>query len=132
MSINDWEDDDWETNDVPDLLVSLQNKEDELKKLAERRMVEDADLELSEDLFSENKKSVLNDFPKEQLTKEKEKEKKPSFKNKKNIELQDKQKEKAQQKRLKKQQAQQHKELYGDAELDEYDELYGDIEELYC
>jgi len=52
----DWEGD-WE-NTEPDLLVSIKNKERELKLLEERRMMEDIELALTEELFNPEQENI--------------------------------------------------------------------------
>ena len=134
----DWEDD-WENTVIPDLLVSIQNKERELKLLEERKLVEEADLALSEELFNdkqtltgikqiaEPKVSVLG--PKV-IKKEKPKEL-IALQETRRRELEEKQKAESQRKKQQKEQQKKHKELYGEAEYDEYDEMYGHIEDQY-
>ena len=52
--------DDLETTEIQYLLVSVKNKEKELKLIEERKMIEDADIALVEDLF--NKKISIKDL----------------------------------------------------------------------
>ena len=54
-------DDSWEMDDVPDLLVVKENKERELKLLEERRLVEESDKCLIDDLFSDSTKPILQE-----------------------------------------------------------------------
>lgn len=140
--VDDWEDD-WENTEIPDLIVNLQetikNKEREARLLEERKKMEDADLILSEELFDEEKRNKrTNDnlalaepikFVK--ATKEKPKELK-ILQEKKRQEQQEKQKQQSQKQKEKKLQQKRLKDIYGEAELDEYDEMYGDIEDKYC
>ncbi len=118
----DWEDcwtDDWENVIIPDLLVSVQNKERELKLLEERKLMEDADLALSEELFNDEKdKKVFVPVKKE----------KP-----KDLQILQEQKRKNLQEKQQsqKQKEKKHKELFGEAEFDEYEEMYGHLEDHY-
>lgn len=124
-------DDDWENIEIKDLIVNLQdtikNKERELKMLEERKLMEEADLALVENLFNEKKISVKDLKPVKFVKKEKMKELN-NVQQKKNHEQQ----EQSQKKKAKKQEQKRMKEIYGEAELDEYDEMYGDIEDKYC
>lgn len=132
--VDDWEDD-WENTEIPDLIINLQdtnkNRERELKLLEERKLMEEADLALVEDLFDKNKtknvivkdlKPVKKEKPK-YLQKEHEKKKE---------EQREKQKQESQKQKEKKKHDKKLKEIYGEAEIDEYDEMYGDIEDKYC
>jgi cbb3-type cytochrome oxidase cytochrome c subunit len=133
---DNWEDNwenDWENEKIPDLLTSLKNKERELKLLEERKLVEDSDMALSEELFN-GEKETNNEYKKvESITTVKliKKEKSKDLQEKKRNELQEKQKQQAQKEKQRKQQEKKLRELYGEAELDEYDEKYGYIEEQY-
>jgi len=139
-SVDNW-DDDWENIEIPDLIVNLQdtikNRERELKLLEERKMMEDAELVLAEDLFNKNqdkkqcKKIVIDDLePVKFIKKDKPKEIK-ILQEKKRQELQEKQKEQSQKRKAKKMEVQRLKDIYGEADLDEYDERYGNIEDKY-
>ena len=129
----DWEDD-WE-NTIPDLLVSIQNKERELKLLEERKLMEDADLALAEELFNDEQEKN-NESKKQELfvpvnpVKEKPNDLK-ILQEQKRKELQEKQKQQSQKQKEKKHKEKKHKELFGEAEFDEYDEMYGNIEDQY-
>lgn len=133
----DWEDD-WENNDIPDLLVTIQNKERELKLLEERKLMEDADLALAEELFNgelekvdESKKQELF-VPVKPVKPVKEKPKGLQIlQEQKKKELQEKQKQQSQKQKEKKQKEKKHRELFGEAEFDEYEEMYGHIEDQY-
>lgn len=112
--------DDLETTEIQYLLVSVKNKEKELKLIEERKMIEDADIALVEDLF--NKKISIKDIGpvkgelkeskecKNIIGKEIQKKTKPDRKKKQDKNLQD---------------------IYDETELDEYDEFYRDIEDKY-
>ena len=122
----DWEDD-WENTEIPDLLVSIQNKERELKLLEERKLMEDAELVLAEELFQGEKaeKKVESFVPVKFVKKEKPKDLQ-ILQEQKRKELQEKQKQQSQKQKEKKQ-----KELFGEAEFDKYDEMYGHIADQY-
>lgn len=137
--VDDWEDD-WENTDIPDLIVNLQdklkNRERELSLIEERKKMEEDDLALSEELFDEEKRNKrTNDTlalvePVKFIKKEKPKELK-NLQDKKKQELQEKQKEQSQKQKQKKQQDKRLKDIYGEADIDEFDEMYGDIEDKY-
>lgn len=140
--VDDWEDD-WENTEIPDLIVNLQetikNKEREARLLEERKKMEDADLILSEELFDEEKRiKRTNDNlalaePIKFVKAKKEKPKQLQIEQeKRRQELQEKQKQQSQKQKEKKKQDKRLKDIYGEAELDEYDEMYGDIEDKYC
>ena len=60
------QEDDWENIEIPDLYILIKNKEKEQRLLEERKLVEDADAELTEDLFSRqniNKQKNINLTP---------------------------------------------------------------------
>jgi hypothetical protein len=132
----EWEDD-WENAVISDLLVSIKNKERELKLLEERKLMEDADLILAEKLFN-CEQEIMNDeskslelfVPVRFITKENPKDIK-ILQEKKRKELQEKQKQQSQKQKEKKQLQQKYKEMYGESEFDEYEELYGHIAEKY-
>lgn len=127
-----WEDD-WENIEVPDLQVSFENKQRELKLLEERRLMEEADLALAEELFVEQTKKCNDDLALlEPIKFFKEKPKQLQIEQeKRRQELRERQKQQAHQEREKKKEQKKYKELYGEAELDEYDEMYGDLEDKY-
>lgn len=139
--------DDWENIKIPDLIINYQetvkNKEREKRLLEERKMMEEADLALTNELFDETKKQInekndnqyidrlnLDKIKIVKLTKEKPEELK-MLQIKKRNELIEKQKLLSQKIREKKQQQQKFKELYGEAEVDIYTEMYGGIEDKY-
>ncbi len=122
----DWED---ETHEVPNLL-EIESEMDEKRKqmLLERQLVEESDAVLVEDLFGSNKvvEKKLIEQPKKPHVEQKVKhfQRKKEFQDKKALEIRKEIKKKKDEKK-------RQEELYGDAELDEYDEKYGDIEEMY-
>jgi hypothetical protein len=131
----DWEDD-WENTEIPDLLVSIQNKERELKLLEERKLMEDADLALAEELFHGELEKINESKKQESFVPVKlDKKEKPKnlqiLQEQKRKELQEKQKQQSQKQKEKKQKEKKHKELFGEAEFDEYDDMYGHIEDQY-
>jgi hypothetical protein len=76
----DWEDDwsyDYETIEIPDLI-----KERQIKVLEERKLMEDAELVLTKDLFSEKTQTIV-DEPVKFIKKDKTKELKMLLDNKK-------------------------------------------------
>ena len=127
-----WEDD-WENIEVPDLQVSIENKQRELKLLEERKLMEEADLALAEELFVEQTKKCNGDIALlEPIKFFKEKPKQLQFEQeKRRQELRERQKQQSHQQREKKKQAKHIRETFGEAELDEYDEMYGDLEDKY-
>ncbi len=130
-----WDDDDWETTEIPDLQVSIKNKERELKLLEERKLVEEADRALTEELFSGKQKHIDLDLLepvkicKQPVTKKEKQKNQEAIKRQK--EISEIQKAQSQKKREQKQKEKRHKELYGEAEADEYEEKYGYIEDQY-
>jgi hypothetical protein len=130
----DWEDN-WENNEIPDLLVSIQNKERELKLLEERKLMEDADLALAEELFNDEQEKINESKKQELFVPVKPVKEKPkglqNLQEHKRQELREKQKQQSQKQKEKKQKEKKHKELFGEAEFDEYDEMYGHIEDQY-
>jgi hypothetical protein len=124
--------DNWENNEIPDLLVSIQNKERELKLLEERKLMEDADLALAEELFhGEQEEKKEEAFVPVKLVKKEKPKDLQILQEQKRKELQEKQKQQSQKQKEKKQKEKKHKELFGEAEFDEYDEMYGNIEDQY-
>lgn len=137
--VDDWEDD-WENTEIPDLIVNLEetikNRERELKMLEERKRVEEADLALSEELFDEEKRNKRTNENLALLEPIKfVKKEKPKglqiLQDQKRKEQQIKQKEESKKQKEKKLQQKRLKDIYGEAEYDEYDEMYGDIEDRY-
>jgi hypothetical protein len=136
----DLEADDWENITIPDLLISNENRERERRLIEQRKLVEDADAELAESLFSNEPKEIKEiKEPKEiketQIlcnigpTKKKEKPK-DLLQNRQN-ELREKQIEDTKKKREQKENKLRLKDTYGEAEEDVYDDIYGDIADKY-
>lgn len=127
-------DDDWENAEIPDLLISIKNKEREIKLLEERKLMEEVELVLAEELFSEKKiNESLNSrelIKINECLKPRSKELK-ILQKKRRQQLEEKQKQQSIKQKAKKQQQKRHYELYGEANIDEYDEMYGYIEEKY-
>ena len=120
------EEEDWETIDIPD----LKNIERELKKLKERELIEEDNVELIKDLFNPiiGKKIVLikdeiemNTNTIETNTIETKTNEIKNFKSKSN---------KTQSNKARKDIMKRHKEIFGEAEPDEYEEKYGYIADI--
>lgn len=138
----DWEDD-WENAEIPDLLLSVINKADQVKFWEERKLMEEDGNALVEELFDNEKANKRRDDNlKEQvlivesikMIKNVKKEKPEEVKllqEKKQKELQEKQKEQSKHLKAKKQLAKRIRETFGEAELDEYEEMYGNLEDKY-
>jgi hypothetical protein len=121
---NDFMDDDWETAAIPVFNIS----EKETMQIKERKLVEDADVALSNELFLGEEIKVENDTQLTNVTQMATdtsitKVKPPSIRS----ELIKKQKQESQIRQQKKEQQKRCKEIYGEATVDKYDELYGDI-----
>lgn len=130
--VENWEDD-WENTDLLDLQISLKNRERELQLIEERKKMEEADLALAEELFVEQEKKYNNDLALVEpikFVKEKPKQLQIEKENRRQ-ELREKQKQQTQLQREKKKQAKYIRETFGEAELDEYDEMFGDLEDKY-
>ena len=56
--MEDLEEDDWENMVIPDLLISIENRERERRLIEQRKLIEDADTELAESLFSNDPKEI--------------------------------------------------------------------------
>lgn len=118
MSINEL--DDWETMVIPDLLVR------EKQILEERKKMEEADAKLTEDLFSDNPKyNIL-----QECVVKKEKPESTKLKCDKLL-LENNQRQLSQKIIQNKEEKRRKQEIYGESELDEYDELYGYIEDTF-
>jgi hypothetical protein len=129
--MEDWEEESWENVVIPDLLVSIENKEREKRLLDERKLVEDADAELTEDLFANGPKEIKVQKPHNILKPIAKKEKPVELIEKRQKELREKQIEEAKKKKEQKARKMRLKETYGEAEDDVYDDMYGDIEDKY-
>jgi hypothetical protein len=124
------QEDDWENIEIPDLYILIKNKEKEQRLLEERKLVEDADAELTEDLFSRqniNKQKNINLTP-IPTTQIQVKKKPTEFLEKRQQELKKTQIEESQKKREKNTNNMRLKEIYGEAE----DDIYDDIADKYC
>ena len=138
---SDSDNDDWETVDIPNLIVN----EKEKKILDERKIVEEADAILAKELFLEkpdiniettnkletnkletNKLETTNKLEEKKINKADMLER--ENRRKKQVEKQRREAEKI---RKKKEEKLRQKELYGEADVDEYDEKYGGIADRY-
>lgn len=125
----DWEDD-WE-NTIPDLLVSIENKRRQVKLLEERKLMEDAEVALAEELFHGDHESKKEIFVPVKIVKKKKTKSLQFLHEERKKELQEKQKQQSQKQKGKKLQKKKHEELFGDSELNEYDEMCVYIEDQY-
>jgi hypothetical protein len=119
----DWDHDDFE---APNLLVAEKDE----TKILEQKQVEDSENHLISDLFNLSTTITTTTTITTQSIKTEPKQitSKEIMRKKNNRKVQEnKQKENQQ---LKAEQ-QRHNEMYGNAEVDEYTEKYGDVEELY-
>jgi hypothetical protein len=116
--------DTWETATIP-----VFNQEH--KKLEERKLVEEADIGLSKELFLGEEIIINKDINTNLITNPNprsnqnpiEKVKPPSIRS----EIMKKQKKQAQIRQKQKEEQRRKQEIYGEATIDKYDELYGDI-----
>ena len=134
--MTDWENDDWETSAIPDLMISIESKEREAKVLKERKMMEEADAVLTEDLFSneDNKERVDNKERKEKVYKFKspiKKDKPKELLEQRKQQLKEKQKLESQNLRDQIAKKMRSKEVYGEAEAEADVDTYGKIENKY-
>lgn len=113
------EEDNWENAIIPDLR--------EKKLIEERKKVEEADNILTEELFFGKKLEYKGDDNKLVYL---EKEKPKCIENRRE-KLIENQKQKSEFIKKKKMEQQRFKDIYGEAELDEYYELYGSIQDKY-
>jgi len=130
--MEDWEEEDWENIKIPDLLISIENRERERRLIEQRKLVEEADAELAESLFSNDPKEIKVEPPlcdiKPIVTK---REKPRDLLEKRQKELREKQINEAKKAREQKDHKKRLNETYGEAEVDLYDDMYGDIAEKY-
>jgi hypothetical protein len=119
----DVEEDDWENAIIPDLI-----SERERKLIEERKKVEEADGILVEALFSDSQKIEYNVDNKQIILNKKEK---PKGLENRREQLIKNQKEKSELIKKMKLEKKRMLEIYGAAELDEYDEVYGYIQDKY-
>jgi hypothetical protein len=123
---SNYEEDDWENVIIPDLL------ERERKLIEERRKVEEADAELAEELFSGIKKIEYNEY--NTINDNSiilEKKEKPKYLENRREKLIENQKQKSELLKKRKEEKKRMTDIYGEAEIDEYDELYGSIQDKY-
>lgn len=126
---DDYEDD-WENAVIPDFISERErNLEREKKLLEERQKVEEADNNITEELFSGKKTEYnIDEINKHVILAKKEKPNGLENRREKLIAMQ---KQKSELIKKRKMEQKRLKEIYGEAELDEYDELYGDIQDKY-
>ena len=127
--LDDWEN--WENEDL--IIQSLTLNKERLKKLEERKLVEESDNKLTNDLFS-NEEDLINEdinYDKKPTAPNENKEKKKK-KNVNNYNL-NQEKQKNLSKIIKHQKAikQREKDLFGEAEYDEYDKYIEYEEQFY-
>ena len=120
----DVEEDDWENAIIPDLI-----SERERKLIEDRKKVEEADGILVEELFSDFQKKIVYNLDNKQIILNK-KEKPKDLENRRETLIKN-QKQKSELIRKMKAEKKRIFEIYGDAELDEYDEVYGSIQDKY-
>lgn len=129
---DDWED--WESEDYVVPALSVPNEE-QLKRLEERRLVEESDNALSKDLFStdekdlvfEDLKQIENKFNSKPLQSTEKKAPKEKLVSNKQLNEQ-KQKELSKKIKEEKERKKRENEIYGG---DEYYEEYGDYEDKF-
>ena len=125
------EDDDWENISITDL---LDNKERERNLLEQRKLVEDADIKLSEELFSvePDPREIKVILEKPISIKKKTKKKNKEFLEKRQEEIRKKQIEASQKKREQNEYQIRAKEIYGEAINYNDNNHYISIEDKYC
>ena len=129
------EDDDWENISITDL---LDNKERERNLLEQRKLVEDADIKLSEELFSvePGPREIKVILERPILIKKKTKKKNKEFLEKRQEEIRKKQIEASQKKREQNEYQIRAKEIYGEAINYNYNDNdnnhFISIEDKYC
>ena len=127
------EDDDWENISITDL---LDNKERERNLLEQRKLVEDADIKLSEELFSveQEPREIKVILEKPISIKKKTKKKNKEFLEKRQEEIRKKQIEASQKKREQNEYQIRAKEIYGEAINYNYNDNnhFISIEDKYC
>ena len=121
------EEDDWENISITDL---LDNKERERNLLEQRKQVEDADIKLSEELFSVEPREIKVILEKPISIKNKTKKKNKEFLEKRQEEIRKKQIEASQKKREQNEYQIRAKDIYGEAIND--NNHYISIEDKYC
>lgn len=124
--------DDWENLDLSDLLVVNEKRELDLKRIEERKIVEEEDNVLTEELFSVMKSSSNNTFRTNKIMIYPEKKQKLALIHEDRKEkLREKQKQVSKQLREIKERKKRSEELYGEATRDHYYEQYGNISDKY-
>jgi len=125
------EEDDWENISITDL---LDNKERERNLLEQRKLVEDADIKLSEELFSvePGPREIKVILEKPISIKKKTKKKNKEFLEKRQEEIRKKQIEASQKKREQNEYQIRAKEIYGEAINYNDNNHYISIEDKYC
>ena len=125
------EDDDWENISITDL---LDNKERERNLLEQRKLVEDADIKLSEELFSveQEPREIKVILERPISIKKKTKKKNKEFLEKRQEEIRKKQIEASQKKREQNEYQIRAKEIYGEAINYNDNNHYISIEDKYC
>ena len=123
--------DDWENISITDL---LDNKERERNLLEQRKLVEDADIKLSEELFSveQEPREIKVILEKPISIKKKTKKKNKEFLEKRQEEIRKKQIEASQKKREQNEYQIRAKEIYGEAINYNDNNHYISIEDKYC
>ena len=131
--MEDWEEETWDNIKIPDLHVSMENRERERRLIEQRKLVEDSDAELAEALFSNDPKEIkvqptlCNIKPIPTAKREKPKD----LLDKRQKELREKQINEEKKDERTKGTQKALKETYGEAEADLYDDMYGDIADKY-
>ena len=125
------EEDDWENISITDL---LDNKERERNLLEQRKLVEDADIKLSEELFSveQEPREIKVILEKPISIKKKTKKKNKEFLEKRQEEIRKKQIEASQKKREQNEYQIRAKEIYGEAINYNDNNHFISIEDKYC
>jgi len=113
------------------LQISLKNKERELKLLEERRLMEEADLALAEDLFTPSQNKINIQEKIEISTNTKQVIKPIPKKNKPNKELMEMQKMISEHNKKKKTEDKRKRDIFGEASIDEFEDKYCHIEDNY-
>jgi hypothetical protein len=121
--MEDLEEETWENLDISELLISVENKERERRLLEQRKLVEEADAELAEELFSKEKKELLTVHPQNTFKPIIKKDKPTELLEKRQKELKDKQMEESKKRKEDKEYKMRLQEIYGEAEEDIYDNM---------
>lgn len=130
MEKSEWEDD-WEKIEIPDLLKN-ENDAKRQKILEERKLMDEAEIGLADELFNETKPiiSSQNSSIKQIQNIEKEKDRKLKQEQRRK-EQENKQRMNSQIQREKREKQKRERELFGEAEVDEIYENYGYIADKY-